>query len=280
MTGKIILTMLAFAANSVICRLALTGQHIDPASFSNLRLMSGALFLGLLILPRRGWSALRFNAGASLSLALYVMAMSWSYLQLDAGAGALLLFGTVQIAMIVYGWRRGERPGLTGYTGLAVAMAGTLLLLLPGASAPSPVGALFMVISGLAWAFYTVAGKKMTDAVASTAGNFILAVPVCLIATLIIPGEWRTDAWGVLAAVTSGACASAGAYMLWYSLLPSISATFASTVQLSVPCIAALGGVLLLGETFSLQMLLSMLMVLAGIGLVIVSSRSARKMHR
>lgn len=274
MTGKIILTMLAFAANSLLCRVALTGMHIDPASFSDVRIVSGALFLVILINVReRPDTRIHYNWKSALALTIYVMAMSYSYLQIDTGTGALLLFGTVQTAMVIYGWRQGEQLGWVKGSGLFLAVAGTVLLLLPGANTPEPLSALMMIASGLAWAYYTLKGKSMPDAISSTTGNFILAIPFTLILSLFSPGERYADAHGLFLAMLSGALASGAAYALWYTLLPKMRAMTASTVQLSVPCLATLGGVLLLNEAFDLRMLVSMSAVLIGIMMVIRSAR-------
>jgi len=276
MTGKIILTMLAFAANSVLCRVALTGGYIDPASFSDVRIVSGALFLIVLMsLRKKTASKIHYDWRSGLALTLYVLAMSWSYLQIDTGTGALLLFGTVQTAMVIYGWRQGEKIGVLKGTGLVLAVAGTGLLLLPGAHAPEPASALMMIGSGLAWAYYSVKGKSMPEAIPATTGNCILAVPFTLILSLLPSVNRFASAPGLVFAITSGALASGAAYALWYTLLPKMKAMTASTVQLSVPCLATLGGVVLLGETFSLRMLLSMCAVLLGITMVI-RARDAR----
>lgn len=268
--------MLAFAANSVLCRVALTGGHIDPATFSDVRIVSGALFLvGLMSVRKKPASKIHYDWRSGLALTLYVLAMSWSYLRIDTGTGALLLFGTVQTAMVIYGWRQGEKIGVLKGAGLLLAVAGTLLLLLPGAHAPEPTSALMMIGSGLAWAYYSVKGKSMPEAIPATTGNFILAVPFTVILSLVLSGERHTSAPGLMLAMTSGALASGAAYALWYTLLPKMKAMTASTVQLSVPCLATLGGVVLLGETFSLRMLVSMCAVLLGITLVI-RARDAR----
>lgn len=275
MTGKIILTMLAFAANSVLCRVALTGGYIDPATFSDVRIVSGALFLVILMnVRKKPTSKIHYDWRSGLALTLYVLAMSWSYLRIDTGTGALLLFGTVQTAMVFYGWWQGEKVGVLKGAGLFLAVAGTVLLLLPGAHAPEPTSALMMIGSGLAWAYYSVKGKSMPEAIPATTGNFILAVPFTLILSLLPSVERVTSAPGLWLAMTSGALASGAAYALWYTLLPRMKAMTASTVQLSVPCLATLGGVALLGETFSLRMLLSMCAVLLGILMVIRAGRA------
>lgn len=273
---KIILTMVAFAANSLLCRLALKGLHMDAISFSSLRLLSGAVALFLLLqLPgiRKKPEFNLLNAGL---LALYVFAFSLAYLSLTTAAGALLLFGTVQVVMTVWGLAHGERLTWLKSLGMLMAMGGLALLLLPGAGHPSGGAALLMMISGFAWAMYCITGKKVQNAAAATAGNFILAVPLALLILGISGMHIHADAFGVALAVTSGALMSGAAYLLWYALLPHLSPTTASTLQLSVPCLAALGGLLFMGEAIDGRMLLAIVITLTGIGLVIAADYQRR----
>lgn len=270
---KIVLAMVAFAANSLLCRVALKGLHMDAVSFSGVRLLSGAVALYLLLqLPGMRRRA-EFNLLNAALLAVYVFAFSLAYVSLTTAAGALLLFGTVQIVMSGWGLARGER--LTGLksVGMLAAMSGLALLLLPGAGHPSIGASLLMMISGAAWAVYCITGKKVRDAAAATAGNFILAVPMALLVFVFHGMSIEADIYGVLLAVTSGALMSGGAYLLWYSLLPKLSPTTASTLQLSVPCLAALGGLIFMGETLDGRMLLAIVITLSGIGLVIAADR-------
>lgn len=270
---KIILAMVAFAANSLLCRLALKGLHMDAVSFSSVRLLSGAVALFLLLqLPGMRRKA-EFNLLNAALLAVYVFAFSLAYVSLTTAAGALLLFGTVQIVMSGWGLARGER--LTGLksVGMLAAMGGLALLLLPGAGHPSLGASLLMMISGTAWAVYCITGKKVRDATAATAGNFMLAVPMALLIFAFHGMSIEADIYGVLLAVTSGALMSGGAYLLWYSLLPKLSPTTASTLQLSVPCLAALGGLVFMGEALDGRMLLAIVITLSGIGLVIAADR-------
>jgi len=197
-----------------------------------------------------------------------------AYIHLDTGVGALLLFGVVQLAMVIYGLFHGDRLSPGRAAGLLIASCGLLMLLLPGATAPMPGSALIMALAGLAWATYTLAGKKMPEATASTAGNFLIAASLALLVSPFISSGLHADGTGIVLAVMAGAVASAGAYVLWYSLLPHLDAVTASTVQLSVPCLAMLGGVLFTGESLSLKMVLSAGAVLSGIGIVIGFSRS------
>ncbi|EPK7357940.1 DMT family transporter [Kluyvera ascorbata] len=270
---KIVLAMVAFAANSLLCRLALKGLHMDAVSFSSLRLLSGAVALFLLLqLPGMRRKA-EFNLLNAALLTVYVFAFSLAYVSLTTAAGALLLFGTVQIVMSGWGLARGER--LTGLKsiGILAAMGGLALLLLPGAGHPSIGASLLMMVSGAAWAVYCITGKKVRDAAAATAGNFMLAVPMALLIFALHGMSIEADIYGVLLAVTSGALMSGGAYLLWYSLLPKLSPTTASTLQLSVPCLAALGGLVFMGEALDGRMLLAIVITLSGIGLVIAADR-------
>lgn len=270
---KIILAMVAFAANSLLCRLALKGLHMDAISFSSVRLISGAIALFLLLQlpaikkkPEFNW----LNAGL---LSLYVFAFSLAYVSLNAAAGALLLFGTVQLVMTGWGFLHGERLTPLKTVGMLAAMAGLALLLLPGAERPPQGAALLMIVSGAAWAAYCITGKKVQNAAAATAGNFILATPLAIAVFLLSGQPAHSDATGLALAVASGALASGAAYLLWYALLPLLSQTTASTLQLSVPCLAALGGLFFLGETLTARMLLSIAITLSGIALVIFSDR-------
>ena len=276
MLPKILLTMAAFAANSLLCRLALKGMHMDAVSFSALRLISGAvallLFLRLPGIPKKP----EFNGLNAALLALYVFAFSLAYLSLTTAAGALLLFGTVQCVMTGWGLMRGERLTWLKSVGMLGAMAGLALLLLPGAGHPSGGAALLMMISGAAWAAYCITGKKVQNAAAATAGNFTLAVPMALVALVLSGVPIHADAAGLLLAITSGALMSGGAYLLWYSILPRLSPTTASTLQLSVPCLAALGGLIFMGETLDTRMLVAIALTLSGIGLVIAADRRGR----
>ena len=263
--------MVAFAGNSVLCRLALKGMHADAISFSSLRLISGAIALFLFIAITSDSRKFEFKWLNALLLCIYVFSFSIAYVSLSTGAGALLLFGTVQLVMTVWGIAQGEKLVILKITGILGALAGIAILLLPGAERPSLYAAIMMVIAGLAWAFYSITGKKITDAAASTGGNFILAIPVALIIPLFFHSHLHIDIYGLVLGVLSGAITSGGAYLLWYSLLPLLRSTTASTIQLSVPCLATLGGIIFLGETLTVRILLASVIILAGIGLVIFS---------
>ena len=265
---QIIIAMTAFAANSVLCRLALKGGHIDPVSFSNIRLISGAVILLPFLLKKGTFANFNRNVINGFLLMIYAVFFSVAYIHLDTGTGALVLFGVVQLTMIVYGLLRGETFTALRGAGLVLAFSGMVLLLLPGASAPPLSSAVMMAVSGLAWAAYSIRGRTTTAPARTTAINFLLAVPFSLMMTHFIGEAPQADMTGVVLATASGVLASAGAYVLWYALLPRMESVTASTVQLSVPCLAMLGGVMFLGESLTWRMVASMAAVLAGIWLV------------
>ncbi|MFT0625226.1 EamA family transporter, partial [Ectopseudomonas guguanensis] len=195
----------------------------------------------------------------------------FAYLQLDTGAGALLLFGAVQLSMLLWGWLHGERLGLVAGLGTALATAGLLALLLPGASAPPLQAALLMLLAGIAWGAYSLLGRGLGDPLAVSAGNFLRATPLALLLAALMLGQLDWDGPGLFYALLSGALTSGIGYAIWYSALPGLRASQAATVQLSVPILAALGGSLLLGEALGLRLLLSAVAVLGGIALVLGS---------
>ncbi|HCA8697930.1 TPA: DMT family transporter, partial [Klebsiella pneumoniae] len=248
---KISLAMLAFAANSILCRLALQGGHIDPLSFSSLRLASGALVLSPFLFYHAKTTLSLWRPLSGFYLMVYAVLFSVAYIHLDTGAGALLLFGAVQFAMVIHGLFKGESLSVMRACGLVIALAGIAALLLPGAKAPPLYSALMMIVAGLAWAAYSVRGRAGQAAGASTAANFVLATPMALALSLLFMKQGHYDAAGIALSLLSGAAASAGAYVLWYTLLPSLGSITASTLQLSVPCLAMLGGVVFLDESLT-----------------------------
>jgi len=267
---KIALVMVAFAANSVLCRLALAGHHIDPMSFSLIRVVNGAVvLLGMFLYSKSSQAKVQWSLKNAFFLAVYVLAFSCAYLQIEAGIGALLLFGVVQLTMVLYGYWHGEQIGMYRSIGLCIALAGIIVLLLPGAHAPHWEYALLMIVSGLAWAGYSIAGRNMTQPVGSTLANFILAVPIILLANILFNQERYIDLQGWVLAILSGGVTSSGAYVVWYAILKHIDRVTASTVQLSVPCLAILGGNLFVNEAITGRVILSSCMVLFGIFLVI-----------
>ncbi|MEM9995559.1 MAG: DMT family transporter, partial [Acinetobacter pittii] len=223
MLFKIALVMVAFAANSVLCRLALAGQHIDPMTFSLIRVASGAVvLLGLFLYSTSSQTKVQWSLKNAFFLAVYILAFSYAYLQIDAGIGALLLFGIVQLTMVLYGYWQGEQIGIYRGIGLCIALAGIIVLLLPGAHAPDWGYALIMVISGLAWAGYSIAGRNMIQPIGSTLANFTLAVPMVLLANVLVTQDRYIDMQGWILVILSGGVTSSGAYVLWYAVLKHI----------------------------------------------------------
>ena len=266
-----LMAMVAFAANSVLCRLALDQTTMDAASFTTLRLLSGALVLWLLVSTRH---TSRCHAGSwpsALALFIYAAGFSFAYITLPTGTGALLLFGAVQLTMIAAGLRGGERPGGWQVAGMLLAAAGLVYLLAPGLEAPHPGGALLMITAGVAWGVYSLRGRHEGRPLESTAGNFIRSAPMALALALAALPWLQWDTAGALLALASGALASGMGYALWYAVLPSMQATRAATVQLSVPVLAALGGALLLSEPITLRLQLAAIAILGGIALVLLA---------
>ncbi len=264
------IVLLAFAGNSLLCRRALKETGIDPATFTSIRLAAGAAMLALIVRMRGGVAATEGNWTSALALFVYAIAFSFAYVALSAGMGALLLFGAVQATMIGGGLRSGERLTALQMAGLVVALAGLVGLLIPGLSAPAPWSAAMMIGAGVAWGVYSLRGRGAGDAVRVTAGNFIRALPFALAVSLLTLPWASVDAAGVAYAVASGALASGVGYAIWYAALPQLPAISAATLQLSVPVIAAIGGILLLGESLTLRLVLASIAVLGGVAVVIV----------
>jgi drug/metabolite transporter (DMT)-like permease len=264
------LAMLAFAANSLLCRAALQQGRIDAASFSALRLASGAAVLALVMVLRRRPRAMAHGSWrAAAMLFAYVACFSFAYLTLPAGSGALILFGAVQLTMFAAGLRGGERFAPAGWAGMVLAAAGLVVLLLPGVAAPAPGGAALMAAAGAAWGGYSLLGRGVPDPLAATAGNFVRAAPLGLGLGLVFAAHAHADAGGMLLAVLSGALTSGFGYVVWYAAVRRLRALQAASVQLSVPVIAAFGGVLLLGEAFTPRLLVSAVAILGGIALAL-----------
>lgn len=274
--GLVVLAMIAFAGNSLLCRLALKHTAIDAASFTTVRLLSGAVMLWLVVRMRGGVHAGAGNWLSALALFAYAAGFSFAYLSLPAGSGALLLFGAVQATMIGHGLWRGERPRWQQVVGLVLAFGGLVGLLLPGLSAPPLQGAVLMLGAGVAWGIYSLRGRGAGDATRVTAGNFLRAVPIAATLSIVMSRSATLDTPGLLYAVASGALASGLGYAIWYTALPALKATNAATVQLSVPVIAAVGGVIFLGEEITLRLALASMAILGGIALVILEKQAAR----
>ena len=307
--------MIAFASNSLLCRAALRDTGIDAASFTFIRILSGALVLWLIIVMRR----IRFpspqsspkptpspssfillpegedgrgspfslrekgrdagNWASAFALFIYAAAFSFAYNTLPAGTGALLLFGAVQATMILWGFGKGERLDVIQIAGLIMAVAGLVVLVLPGLSAPPLIGSVLMLSAGIAWGIYSLRGKikgpsgSDSDPIAATAGNFLRAVPFAALVSIIMLATMHLDASGIIYAVISGALTSGIGYVIWYAALPGLNAASAATVQLSVPVLAATGGIFLLGESITLRYVIASIAVLGGIFLVVIEKQ-------
>lgn len=272
--------MFAFAGNSLLCRFALQRAEIDPASFSSIRLVSGAIALaviGRVKTPKPTIAHVDWAAAAMLFS--YVAFFSFAYLTLAAGTGALILFGAVQLTMFGAGLRSGERFSPAAWAGLALAVAGLVYLMSPGVAAPKPIGAALMAVAGVSWGVYSLRGRRVSDPLAATAGNFARATPMTLLLSLLFAASAHADAAGVALAISSGALTSGLGYVIWYAALPRLTAMQAATVQLSAPLIAAFGGALLLSEAVSLRLMAASVAILGGIA-VVMSSRSKTILHR
>lgn len=270
------LSMAAFAGNSLLCRLALKQTEIDAASFTAIRLVSGALVLWLVVRSRRGNRPGAGNWLSALALFAYAACFSFAYVSLPTGIGALLLFGAVQALMIGFGLWSGERMQPPQVAGLVLAFGGLAGLVLPGVSAPPLAGTLLMLAAGVSWGIYSLRGKGAGDPTQVTAGNFLRAAPLAVglgLLMLAVRGM-SLDAAGVGFAIASGGLTSGIGYAVWYSVMPALKATTAATVQLSVPVIAALGGIALLGEPLSLRLVLASISILGGIALVVMQKRA------
>jgi len=267
--GLTSLAMIAFAGNSLFCRLALKNTAIDAATFTAIRLMSGAVMLWVIVVIRRDPRIGDGSWRSASALFLYAAAFSFAYVNLSAGTGALLLFGAVQATMIGHGLWKGERLRGLQTIGLLLAIGGMLGLLLPGVSAPPLFGSILMLAAGVAWGAYSLRGRGAGAPIKVTAGNFLRAVPFAIVLCLLVRDDVTLDRAGMMYAVASGALASGIGYAIWYTALPGLKATSAATVQLSVPAIAALGGIVFLGEPMTLRLILASLAILGGIAMVI-----------
>lgn len=269
------LAMIAFAGNSLFCRAALNHTSIDAASFTTIRLISGTVMLWMVARMRRGTYPGGGNWLSAFALFAYAAGFSFAYVSLPAATGALLLFGAVQATMIGHGVWVGERLRRLQFIGLMLAFGGLIGLLLPGLSAPPLYGSVLMLGAGVAWGIYSLRGKGAGDPTKVTAGNFLRAVPIAAALSVLMLNSSSLDNAGFWYAVSSGALASGIGYAIWYTALPTLKATNAATVQLSVPVIAALGGIVFLGEAITLRLILASVAILGGIALVILEKQNA-----
>lgn len=262
--------MIAFAANSVLCRLALGPELIDAASYTSVRAVSGALVLWLMVSLRSGDAIPGRSSWPSAAMLFgYMIFFSFAYALLSTGTGALILFGAVQLTMFTAGLRGGEHFSHASWAGLALAVLGLVYLVSPGVTAPDPLGALLMALSGICWGIYSLLGRGLGNPLNTTAKSFVGAVPLALAVSLVSVGNIAADPAGLALAVASGALTSAGGYIIWFAALPGLTATGAATVQLVVPAIAACGGVLLLSEPVTLRLVLASAATLGGVAIVL-----------
>ncbi|WP_105901283.1 DMT family transporter [Vibrio gangliei] len=277
-----VFALIAFAANSVLARLALMDGNIDPLSFTTLRLASGAIMLCLLLSLRPRTShnktashfTLKGSMASALCLFVYALCFSIAYLSLETGTGALILFGAVQITMIVYQLCKGHKLVLLEWLGITLAFAGFVYLMLPNASTPSFSGFVLMALAGMAWAGYTIRGKTSSDPLSDTTGNFVRCLPLCLLLIIYIMVTENTLTYhGMILAIISGAVTSGMGYAIWYVALKGLKATQAGVVQLLVPVIAALGGAIMVREPITLPFVVASAMILLGILLVTLQKR-------
>lgn len=263
--------LFAFALNSIFCRLALGARAIDAASFTSLRLVSGAIALFLIsqFFGKEESNARRGNWFSALFLFLYAACFSVAYINLTTGTGALILFGTVQATMIFAALVKGERPKILEWLGLIFALGGLIYLVFPGLSAPPLASSALMATAGIAWGFYTLRGRSSANPLRDTTGNFLRAAPLTALVFPFFLSEIHLSQTGIFLAVLSGAITSGVGYAVWYAALKFHTATRAAILQLSVPALAGIGGVVLLAETVSFRLLLATISILGGIALAI-----------
>jgi drug/metabolite transporter (DMT)-like permease len=270
--------MIAFTGNSLLCRIALKQANIDAASFTAIRLISGAITLWLVVRVMRGATTGKGNWLSAFALFCYAAGFSLAYMSLTAATGALLLFGAVQVTMIGWGVWAGERLTRLQLVGLLLACGGLVGLSIPGVAAPSLLGASLMLGAGISWGAYSLRGKGAGDPMRVTGGNFLRAAPIAVMWSAFALDGALLDRAGILYAVASGALTSGIGYAIWYTALPALRATTAATVQLSVPVIAALGGVVFLGEAITWRSFLASIAILGGIALVIATKQVGTSM--
>lgn len=266
------LALIAFAANSVLCRLALGNEAIDASSFTVIRLLSGAIVLCLIIVTTQKNTAASTKGGwtASFMLFLYAITFSYAYISLDTGTGALILFGSVQITMILLSLVSGTRLHLAEWIGVALAFTGFFYLILPGVTAPSTTGFLLMATAGIAWGIYTLKGRGSKNPLMDTAYNFFRTIPLVILLVIATINNTNYSSEGILLAVVSGGITSGIGYTIWYIALGGLSSTQAAVLQLSVPVIAAFGGIIFVSEAIAFRLIISAIMVLGGILMVVL----------
>ena len=275
----ILISLIAFAGNSIFCRLALKQTAIDPASFIAIRLISGAAALWVILLLQKKGQKIEGSWSAALALFVYASFFAYAYTQISAGTGALLLFASIQISMIFYGLFVGERFSFLQIVGLFLALAGLVMLMLPSVHAPPILNAILMIISGVSWGVYSIFGRKAKNPSSATAGNFIRSAPIAaaFFGLVYLFHGVSIDSDGVLYGLASGIIASGLGYVLWYAALKELRVTQAATIQLTVPILAAFGGVIFLGESINRVLVMTSIFIIIGIALVIFAKNGKLK---
>jgi drug/metabolite transporter (DMT)-like permease len=268
--------MLCFAANSLLCRMALAPELVDPATFTTVRVLSAVAMLVVVVwLRRQHLPRIKYaKAGSIAALFGYLIFFSFAYARLTAATGALILFGSVQLTMFGIALREGEHFSALSWAGLAIAVSGLVYLVLPGLSAPDPLGAVMMAISGISWGLFSLLARGADDPVEANATNFLFCLPPAMLVNVAFIGDFHATAGGLGLAIASGAIASGLGYVIWYFALRELPATRAATVQLSVPAIAALGGVALLSEPLTARLLIASAAMLGGVAIVLAQRAS------
>ncbi len=274
------ITLVAFAANSVLCRLALAAGSVDPTSFASMRIAAGAATLWVVsaIFRRKARPAGSWISASM--LALYAFAFSYAYVGLSVGTGALVLMGAVQTTMIIAGIRAGEQVSPVRWLGMILALAGIVYLVSPGIAGPPPVASALMALAGVAWGIYSLRGRRVADPITATTDNFIRAVPIAFVLTIARIGEFHLSTQGVLLAILSGSVTSGLGYVLWYAALRGLTATRAAVVQLAVPVITALGGVAFLSEAITSRLVIASLAVIGGVGLAVAGKTRRNELKK
>jgi len=267
-----VLALIAFAANSVLCRLALGNESIDASSFTGIRLLAGAITL-LILLSLQGGNKAATSKGswtASFTLFLYAIMFSYAYLSLDTGTGALILFGSVQITMIILSLMSGTRLHLIEWSGVLLAFTGFVYLIFPNITTPSINGFIMMTVSGISWGIYTLKGRNSKNPLMDTTYNFVRSIPFVVILAALTMHNASYSSEGIILALVSGAITSGVGYTIWYIALGGLSSTQAAVIQLSVPVIAAIGGVIFVSEVITIRLIISATVVLSGILMVVL----------
>ncbi|MGF1876375.1 DMT family transporter [Photobacterium frigidiphilum] len=274
------IAMIAFAGNSLLSRAAFLGTTIDPASFTSLRLLSGFVMLWLISFVNHQPYKGEGSWISAFVLFMYAAGFSFAYVSLSTGMGALLLFGAVQATMIGHGIYKGERLSKQQGAGLTLALAGLIGLLLPGLSSPPLFGAILMMGAGVAWGIYSLRGRGLGNPTLVTTGNFLRSIPIAVVMSILAFTNVDIDLSGFCYAIASGALTSGVGYALWYSVLPLLKATNAATIQLSVPVLAAIAGILFLGEALSFRFMFASIAILGGIALVLIKKSSSTRKNK